>query len=257
MPRLRRRRRSLPQMVTQISIILPKRLRLPSLSAIKLTKNQPLIALSGTRSLAPLIGNVMTSVLTRTVTTDDNTLSGSYLGIPDSETILNTVRELASPKALTLLPELPECLPRNPGRAGSPGDPMRCMSATHSRHLVTYPHLVHTVSSLYATLNTQPFDRAYLRWNVSSECSMPKWNYEKHRGPPQPQALPPIRMRCSSNTGRLKARPNMNRVTTNRELRLEGGQIEDARSTKFPAAFGDDEERAGRSVELGFTSPGW
>jgi len=107
------------------------------------------------RSLEPPTANALTSVLTQALKTNDTTLLESCLHTTDTQTILNTVRKLPSPMAVTLLENLAERLARKPGRAGSLGDWVRWTLVAHGGYLVTLPNLVRTLSGLYSTLNTR------------------------------------------------------------------------------------------------------
>lgn len=107
------------------------------------------------RSLEPPTANALTAVLTQALKTNDTTLLESCLHTTDTQTILNTVRKLSSPMAVTLLERLSDRLARKPGRAGSLGDWVRCTLVAHGGYLITLPNLVRTLSGLYSTLNTR------------------------------------------------------------------------------------------------------
>lgn len=114
-----------------------------------------LAPLPAKRSLVPPTANALTSVLTQALKTNDTTLLESCLHTTDTQTILNTVRKLPSPMAVTLLENLAERLARKPGRAGSLGDWVRWTLVAHGGYLVTLPNLVRTLAGLYSTLNTR------------------------------------------------------------------------------------------------------
>ena len=107
------------------------------------------------RSLEPPTANALTSVLTQALKTNDTSLLESCLHTTDTNTILNTVRKLPSPMAVTLLENLAERLARKPGRAGSLGEWVRWTLVAHGGYLVTLPNLVRTLAGLYSTLNTR------------------------------------------------------------------------------------------------------
>ncbi|KAI5801851.1 Dip2/Utp12 family-domain-containing protein, partial [Pyronema domesticum] len=106
-------------------------------------------------SLTPPTANALTSVLTQALKTNDTTLLESCLHTTDSKVILNTIRKLPSPMAVTLLEKLAERLARKPGRVGSLGAWVRWTLVAHGGYLVTIPHLVRSLGGLYSTLNTR------------------------------------------------------------------------------------------------------
>jgi U3 small nucleolar RNA-associated protein 5 len=210
-----------------------------------------LIPLPAMRSLAPPTANALTSVLTQALRTNDNTLLESCLHTTDAETILNTVRKLPSPMAVTLLEKLAERLSRKPGRAGSLGDWVRWTLVTHGGYLVTLPNLVRTLSGLYSTLNTRA-------------CALPRLLALQGRlDMLHAQVQLRQTMRANSSAGAATdegvlyvegqtPEPSSEDEESDEEpeeVGMEGMQIEDASYIKSPAAIGDDEDETGSSAE--------
>jgi len=210
-----------------------------------------LTPLPAMRSLAPPTANALTSVLAQALKTNDTTLLESCLHTTDAETILNTVRKLPSPMAVTLLEKLAERLSRKPGRAGSLGDWVRWTLVTHGGYLVTLPNLVRTLSGLYSTLNTRACAlprllalqgrldmlhaqvqlRQTMRANSSASATTDEGVLYVEGQTPEP----------SSEDEESDEEPE--------EVGMEGMQIEDASYIKSPAAVGDDEDETGSSAE--------
>jgi len=197
------------------------------------------------RSLEPLTANALTSVLTQALKTNDTTLLESCLHTTDTQTILNTVRKLPSPMAVTLLENLAERLARKPGRAGSLGDWVRWTLVAHGGYLVTLPNLVRTLSGLYSTLNTRAgalprllalqgrldmlYAQVQLRQTIRA-ASAGEGNGSDN-GVLYVEGETP---ESDTSDGESDEEPE--------EVGMEGMRIEDASYIKSPAALGGDED---------------
>ncbi|KAF8545194.1 Dip2/Utp12 family-domain-containing protein [Trichophaea hybrida] len=206
------------------------------------------------RSLEPPAANALTAVLTQALKTNDTTLLESCLHTTDTQTILNTVRKLSSPMAVTLLEKLSERLARKPGRAGSLGDWVRWTLVAHGGYLVTLPNLVRTLSGLYSTLDTRA--RALprllalqgrldmLHAQVQLRQTIRAATTGKGDGEDENVLYVEGQTPESDSDDESDEEPE--------EVGMEGMRIEDASYIKSPAAFNNDEDERGSSADEGF-----
>lgn len=210
------------------------------------------------RSLEPPAANALTAVLTQALKTNDTALLESCLRTTNTQTILNTVRKLPSPMAVTLLEKLSDRLARKPGRAGSLGNWVRWTLVAHGGYLVTLPSLVRTLSGLHSTLNTRAGALPRLLALQGRLDMLHAQVQLRHtmRAATTGEAVGTDEgvLYIEGETPESDSSADDESDQEPEEVGMEGMRIEDASYIKSPAAFDDEEEDDGRgsSAEEGF-----